>query len=608
MNNYRLIILFFIVIIQQSFSQKKIKEETLDEIIIISDRIELPFSKNSRTIQLISSKEIARSTATNVTDLLQNITSIDIRRRGVDGMQSDIYIRGGHFNQTLVLIDGIKVEDSQTGHHTMNAMIPLENIERIEIIKGPAARVFGQNAFSGAINIVTKTQVKKHITLQINLGSYNKLFYGITASAKIKKSSHQIHISRNTSDGYISNTDFKNQNYFLKSSFSTKKNPIHLLASFVERKFGANNFYTNNPAFNEYEETQTSIVGISTKFNLKNWLLKPHIYWKRNQDMFLLKRDNPSFSRNFNISNKIGLQINTSYTSYLGITGFGVDIAKISLVSNNLGNQNRTLFTTFIEHRFQLLGNVLDITPGVSLNYFSDFNFNAFPGIDIGYKINQNFKIYGNIGYSYRVPTYTELYISIPNFLSGNKNLQPEKALAEELGLTYRKDNLSITTALFYRNATNLIDYVKETATSTLFEAKNLRNIITKGIEISADYTFHINKYKQNITFGYTFIDEKYPNVNVFASRYLLNSAIKHQLSLGTHFTILKILKPSISYRFIERPTQSYHLMDAKINIDHKNIRYFVLINNLTNTVYSEKENVLMPKRNLVLGMKYLFN
>ena len=130
----------------------------------------MPFSENSRTITIISSETIKQSTATNVADLLQSISGIDIRRRGTDGMQSDLYIRGGQFNQTLILIDGFKTEDPQTGHHTMNMMIPLENIERIEIIKGPAARIFGQNAFTGAINIVTKSKVSEQLKLNVGSG------------------------------------------------------------------------------------------------------------------------------------------------------------------------------------------------------------------------------------------------------------------------------------------------------------------------------------------------------------------------------------------------------------------------------------------------------
>ena len=118
-----------------AFSQEK--KVALDSIIINSTRISLPFKDNSRTIKVITSVQIKQSATTNIADLLQQVAGVDIRRRGLNGMQSDVYIRGGSFDQTLLLIDGIKVEDAQTGHHTMNMALPLEVIERIEIIKGP---------------------------------------------------------------------------------------------------------------------------------------------------------------------------------------------------------------------------------------------------------------------------------------------------------------------------------------------------------------------------------------------------------------------------------------------------------------------------------------
>ncbi|MCK5400631.1 MAG: TonB-dependent receptor [Flavobacteriaceae bacterium] len=607
MNNFRVVLLITILLGKFSFSQDTPKQVSLDSVIITSSRIELPFSKNSRTITVISSEEIQNSTATNVADLLQNIAGIDVRRRGIDGMQSDIYIRGGHFNQTLILIDDIKTEDPQTGHHTMNMMIPLENIERIEIIKGPAARIFGQNAFLGAINIVTKKHVKNNVELDLKAGSYNRKFIGITAAANLKKSSHQIHFSNNTSDGYRENTDFKNQNYFIKSSLKTKNDPIQILATFAERKFGANNFYTNSPNFNEYEETQTSLVGVSRRFVANNLIIKPKLYWKRNQDMFLLKREDPGFSRNFNVSNKIGVEVNTSYKSKIGITGFGFDLAKISLSSNNLGDQNRAMFNAFFEHRFSLVNDKLDITPGVSLNYFSDFDFHTFPGLDIGYKINNQLKIYGNIGYSYRIPTYTELYISIPNFLSGNDALNPEKAIAEEIGIKYSSNNFQVSSAFFRREAEDLIDYVKETEDSPVFLAQNLRQITTNGFEINTSYHLKIQDNSHNITLGYTFLEDDYHDTNVFASRYLINSSIKHHFTASIDFELFKILKPSISYRYLERPSNSYNVMDAKITTKIKFFTLFVLANNIFNTSYSEKDFVPMPKGNMLLGVNYSF-
>ena len=149
-----LILLFFFLISAVNIAQNDTVK--LKEVVISTNRISIPYFKTSRTINLMTAKEIKNSTATNVVDVLQQVAGIDVRQRGVDGTQSDLYIRGGSFDQTLILIDGIKMDDAQTGHHTMNAMVGLDNIERIEIIKGPAARVFGQNAFAGAINIVTK--------------------------------------------------------------------------------------------------------------------------------------------------------------------------------------------------------------------------------------------------------------------------------------------------------------------------------------------------------------------------------------------------------------------------------------------------------------------
>lgn len=577
----------------------------LNEIVITSSRIDLPFSENSRTITIISSKDIQKSTATNVADLLQQIAGIDVRRRGIDGMQSDLYIRGGHFNQTLVLIDGIKTEDPQTGHHTMNMMIPLENIERIEIIKGPAARVFGQNAFNGAINIVTKKVVEDNAKVSLIGGSFDRKSVSVGASVQLKHASHQVYYANNSSNGYRDNTDFKNQNYFIKSSINTKNEPITVLASFGERKFGANNFYTNSPSFNEYEETQTSLAGVSTKFTTDVFVIKPKIYWKRNQDMFLLRREDPSFSRNFNISNKIGAEVNASYESKIGTTGFGIDFASISLSSNNLGDQNRTMFNVFLEQRFVFANKKLDVTPGISFNYFSDFDFQVLPGFDFGYKMNDHTKFYWNMGYSYRVPTYTELYINIPNFLSGNKNLEPEKAVTQEIGVKYQANKFSLSTAAFYRVATDLIDYVKETESSPFFLAQNLRKITTQGFEIGTSYAFKVNNFEQDLNLNYTFLEDDYNDIDVFASRYLINTSVKHHFTATLQTKLLQYLEQSITFKYVERPLNSYNVVDAKVTANFKSFSAFALVNNIFDTIYTEKDFVPMPKANIVFGLSY---
>ena len=227
----RFYLLAFIVSVLPSITaaQQPLEGQALDSITITSARIELPFKENSLTITVISSKEIEQSPATNLAELLQQEAGIDVRRQGVNGMQSDLYIRGGSFDQTLLLVDGIKVEDPQTGHHTLNMALPLDVIERIEIIKGPAARIFGQNAFTGAINIVTKSSSDAVNSIGYQLGSYDQQQVSGTLGTEIGNSTFIGHASVNTSEGYRYNTDFENQNYFVKGLFNSSKNPIEII-------------------------------------------------------------------------------------------------------------------------------------------------------------------------------------------------------------------------------------------------------------------------------------------------------------------------------------------------------------------------------------------
>jgi len=586
-------------------AQQPSEAQKLDSITITSTAIELPFKKNSRTITLISSDVIKQSPATNLAELLQQEAGVDIRRQGVNGMQADLYIRGGSFDQTLLLIDGIKVEDPQTGHHTLNMALPLEVIERVEIIKGPAARVFGQNAFTGAINIVTKSNADTVNSVEYKLGSYNQQHVSGTLGTNLKNTTLIGHASVNTSDGYRHNTDFENQNYFVKGRFNTNGTPIDVISSFSERKFGANQFYAVQSGYDQYEETQSSLVGASTKFKTENFKITPRVYWKRNQDMYLYVRERPSVYRNLHISNKVGLQVNASYTSSAGITGFGIDAAKVFMTSSNLGERDRMMANLFVEHRFSLADNRLDITPGVSVNYFSDFKFHAFPGVDFGYAINDTFKAYANIGYTYRVPTYTDLYYVGRTDL-GNENLEPEKALSEEIGLKYFGTNFNAYVAIFNRSSDNLIDYTKENEADK-WQATNLKSLTLTGAELNLSSSFKSGLYTQNISLGYTYLDENLNDIKTTYSKYVLN-ALTHHFTATVRSQFLKNVSQSIIYKFAERASgSSYSVVDVQATLNVSGLELSVIGNNIFNTEYVETGFVPMPKGNVLIGVNYAF-
>ena len=587
-----------LLVIQYGIAQQV---QSLDSVTIESTRIDLPFKENSRTISIITAEVIEDSPATNLAELLQQEAGIDIRRQGIYGMQADLYIRGGSFDQTLLLIDGIKVEDPQTGHHTLNIALPLEVIKRIEIIKGPAARIFGQNAFTGAINIVTKTNGDLKNNVGFQLGSYNQQHATATLGKSLDNASVMGHASINSSEGYRYNTDFQNQNYFLKSSFNTKTTPIDVIATFSERKFGGNQFYAID-AKEQYEETQSSLVGISTIIKRGDLKISPQLYWKRNQDMYLYIRNNPSVYRNLHISNKVGIQINSSYSSSFGVTGFGIDVAKVKMNSNRLGNRERWMGNFFLEHRFSLLDNKLDVTPGVAVNYFSEFDFNAFPGIDLGYRINDSFRVYANAGYTYRVPTYNDLYY-VGRQDIGNENLVPERAISEEIGLKYFGNKLTASVAFFNRDSDNLIDYTKENEDDK-WQSNNLKRLNSNGIEAQLSSPFKLGQYTQSLSLGYTYLNEDLGTVKSNFSKYVINSLNQHlTANIKTQFS--KNFSQSVVYKFADRANgENYSVVDVQLKLMINTLELTLTGNNIFNASYIETGIVPMPKGNVLVGLR----
>ena len=597
-----------LILLLSNLSISQDQTTNLDEVVVLSTKIDLPFSKNFRTVKIISSEDIKNSPVTNVSDLLQEITGVDVRRRGVGGVQGDLYIRGGGFDQTLLLVDGMKMDDVQTGHHTLNMILPLYLIERIEIIKGPAARIFGQNAFNGAINIVTKEFEGEKRTVNLNL---NELSYGsfeqknISLSTKIigEKIKSLISYSGNRSDGYRHNTDFKKNNYFIKTSFNSNNSPVDVIASFTENKFGANVFYASPSATEQYEETQASLLGVTTTINSEKLSITPRLYWRRGQDEYIYIRDNPSVYRNLHKTNKVSAELSGSYFSNSGVTGFGLDLSTVNISSNNLGEHNRTTVNLFADHTFKLFDQKLVVSPGIALSYFSDMSFHSFPGIDLGYNVSSNFKLYSNIGKTYRIPTYTDLYYSDRTTV-GNENLNPESATSTEFGLKYSTSNFKFSTALFNRNAKNIIDYVKQSE-DDLWKAVNIGSLSTSGFELDMSYRFKSSYSLSNdnsISIGYTNIkDDNYVS-DINFSKYSLNS-LKHHFISKFNLIYIKNINHSIIYKYAERSDKSnYSVLDSKI-MYKKGL--FIYLNNILDQVYSETNLVPMPGRSFLVGFSF---
>jgi vitamin B12 transporter len=606
-------LLFLIFLVKWANAQDNLKSDSLaiqnlNEVVLSTNRIETPLTQNSKTIQVITAKQIRQTGVTHLVDLLQQIAGVDIKRRGAGSAQADLNIRGGTFDQTLLLIDGIKLDDAQTGHHSLNFLPPPQVVERIEIIKGPAARAYGQNAFTGAINIVTKENTPKTLTLALQHGSYNQFNGSIIAGNSNEKNSFLGFVSKNTSDGYRYNTDYDQTQYFVKSSFNRHRTPLDLIASHSTRKFGANGFYATPTATDQYEETQASLISLSQRLSNGSWIFKPKIYWRRGQDMYEYIRNKPEIYRNLHVTNKIGASFDTSAASDWGVTGLGIDISKVSIRSNNLGDRSRTMMNFFLEHRFYFFNNSVDITPGIAANYFSDFGTHSFPGIDLGWQLNPKLRVYGNTGATFRIPTFTDLFYSDRTTL-GNSNLKPEEALSNEIGMRFSSAKVTLSLAFFSRRARNLIDYVKDSDDDSIpFSAENIQKVNTDGIDFELTHKIQIHALSHEFKVSYSYLENKLENSDYNFSRYSINNDLKHHFVGSYYLPITKDLNFYFVYKYVERVSGDvYSVVDSSARWRHKSFELGLYFNNIFNTDYWESNRVPMPKGNGLLELRYSF-
>lgn len=574
----------------------------IPDITIGDQRIQLPFSRSNRTIHFLTRNEISNLPAQSINELLSYLPGVDIRNRGIKGSQADISVRGSTFEQVLVMLNGVKINDPQTGHHSLNIPVPLESIERIEVLKGPGSRRYGQNALAGAINIITRVPDVPHTSLKLEGGSYGTVQGSAATSLGSEDFRHLFNASHLRSDGYRYNTDFKTTQLFYQNEWNTNQGKWEVIAGHADRKFGANGFYASPTYTDQYEAIQTSTANVQYAKVGQRWHIKPSVYWRRNQDEYLLVRNEPEVYRNLHITNTLGAEVQSGYQSGLGTTGVGMEFRALGIQSNNLGDHLRREWALFVEHRWR--SNKLTITPGFNVNYFSEFGTFFYPGVDIGYAINSKWSIYGNAGQTYRIPTYTDLYYIGPTNI-GNEQLVPEEAMTYEAGFKYFGDRWYLNGAYYLRDSRNLIDWVKEKEEDP-WQPENFYEARIQGLEWESRYRFGENGLSlRHLKFFYTYVDAQLIDSDQAAfSRYALDN-LRHQAMLQLDGAIFDRLGYSLSGRYLDRVNlENYFLMDAQVQYRWNKGKVWLQLNNLFDAEYTETSGVPMPGRWFNAGVK----
>lgn len=572
--------------------------QALGEVLIQENRIQLPFSKQSRNISLISKRQLETTPARSLAEVLSFVPGVDVRQRGVTGVQSDISIRGGSFEQTLMLLNGIKLSDPQTGHHMMNIPIPLVNIDRVEVLKGPASRVFGQNAYAGAINVITELSDKRYARVQGYAGDFGMKGINFAGSLPIRNYKQNLAVSYDDSNGHWYNSDYQVSNIFYEGGLDiNEKNEVKGMIAYTDRRFGANGFYSS--AFPEqWESVQTTLAALSHSLTQKNFQINTRGYFRRNEDEYVLRRDEPEFYQNFHTTDVYALEVNGYFQSMLGKTGFGLETRKEAIESTNLGNHDRVLSGIFLEQLVNI-GSQADLRAGVYSNYYSEYGWKHFPGAELGFQATTDLRLYSGYGISYRIPTYNDLYYVGPTNI-GNDQLAPEQAQNLEIGAKWSKSGIFAELVYFNRSTDNLIEWTRPDA-DTPWQPQNFSEVKFNGIEASLNYrvspTSRTVQVKE-INFSYNYINADLINQPGIETRYAL-TALKNQVIGGASIRIGEKLEWNTKMRYVERMHQDpYFLLDMRTDYNRAGkLGFFAEASNITNEDYMEAGTVQMPGR-----------
>lgn len=592
---------------------------SLDTIVVKENRIRKPLYEHNENIEIITRKQIATYPVKTATELLSYINGVDLRQRGPSGTQADISIDGSTFDEVLILINGVKLSDPQTGHHILNIPIPLQAIDHIEILRGAASNIYGINALAGAINIVTRQPIKNEVVAQVysassfqNDTSTGETYYsyGLQAAAALatKNQSHLLSFSHDKGNGYRYNTAFNNSKVFYNNHIAIAPNhSIDAMGGYTNNDFGASLYYAAPNDGEATEKVETALGSIKYTWQCNDKLsISPRVSYRYNKDDYIYLRQKPEVYHNIHETGVATGEIQGNYKLGKGIIGAGIEYRAEQINSNNLGKRTRENTGVYAEYKY---APTRKFNAAISFygNYNSNYGWLSFPAINAGYFITQHLKISATASSGARLPTYTDLYYVGPSNI-GNDQLKPEYASYVSAGLQYNTAKLMVKAMGFYRHTDNFIDWVKDSIAGK-WQPQNFQTVATKGLTISGSYDItgdfiSVKKLTLSTNISYTYLDAAISTPSEKLSKYSID-ALRHQLIAGVRATLFDCVQFNFNGRYQYRiSANDYTLLDARVVWLFKNWNIYADVSNILNTDYKEIGAVPLPGRWYSMGLR----
>jgi iron complex outermembrane recepter protein len=531
--------------------------------------------------------------ANTIVDFLRLDPSLDLQERGPNGMQADISIRGAGYGQTLILLNGQRLNDVQSGHHNTDLPVPIDSVDRVEILRGAGSTLYGSDAIGGVINIITRPQEATEFRLRSALGNFGVNQERGVLSTLYRGVSEQIVFSRDFSSGFRPNRDYRNLSLASTTYFSSPLGKSNVTLGYADKPFGADQFYGPYPS---WEDTKTWYAGLEQNIGARTQV---DLSFRRHSDLFVLFRYQPQIYTNhhedetWQASIRRTERLSANANLHYGFEGF-----HDSIISNNLGNHVRSRGAVYAEADFRALRR-FSLTLGAREEMYRKFSGQFSPSVAGGVWLSPRWKLRGGASRAFRVPTYTDLYYSDPANL-GNPYLKPETAWNYEGGLDWnRSSRLKASATVFHRRETNGIDYIRA-STLERWQPVNFERLRFTGIETSLALQPIAS---QRIDIAYTGLYGAQAALNGLFSKYVFNypsasailswRAAAGDLLFRTRLGILN-----------RRAREPYALWDIYMGWNARRLRPFLQLGNVTGTQYQEIAGIPMPGRTILGGIE----
>jgi iron complex outermembrane receptor protein len=571
-------------------------------IVVLGSPVPTPLAESPASV-LVLPVGTKTLTLQSEQDLLRQDASVFLEQRGAGGGQADIVLRGGTFEQTLVLLNGFRVDDSQTSHHNLDLPVPFDAMDSIEVLHGAGSTLHGSDALSGVVDFLTAAPSLTSLRLRAGDGSYGANEESLLGDLARKRWSARLTASRNFSTGFMADRDYRNEDSSLENWAGSRLGVTNLMLAASDRSFGANQFYG---PYNSWERTKGWLA--TARQELGNRTSAAFGY-RRHTDEFILLRNDPSVYENNHIDGS--WQASMRHTMPIASTSvllLGLESDGDSIQSNNLGLHARNRGSGYVDLDLRPAKSRWNLSAGLREELFSGGAQSVLsPHLAGSLRVTDRLKLRASGGYGFRIPTYTDLYYSDPTTV-GNVNLKPESAWSGDGGLDWIPTNrLSLSVTGFYSRQHDTIDYVRPDSSSQ-WHATNLSGLHFLGIE--SNLTWSPAK-SQRIQLAWTGLAGAQPLLNGLQSEYALNYPVQNlhatwTAMLGHALALTNAVEIAKPYQQTGNPPwnpNAYPVWNAALTHDSGRVRPYLRLGNLSNTGYQEITGVAMPGRSITGGI-----